>query len=177
MEDEKPSTKHLVLKPKEIVPMDPPSRPGDGTALSVQLIHEQNRLAEEKAKVRRRTNAPMPVPETQEPGLSPAFKLKTIDTVNPVARPDDEEAIHVAEILLENRINEERSGWKRIRFWRRRRSKRLRDFLIGVGSVDLAVAAFMYWQQNPITAMFGIGAITLVTSMSAWIMFFVMDDY
>jgi hypothetical protein len=35
----------------------------------------------------------------------------------------------------------------------------------------------MYWQQNPITAMFGIGAITLVTSMSAWIMFFVMDDY
>jgi hypothetical protein len=25
--------------------------------------------------------------------------------------------------------------------------------------------------------MFGIGAITLVTSMSAWIMFFVMDDY
>jgi hypothetical protein len=143
----------------------------------VQLIHEQNRIAEEKAKDRRKTNAPMPVPEAQEPGLSPAFKLKTIDTVNPVARPDDEEAIHVAEILLENRIIDERSGWKRIRFWRRRSSKRLRDFLIGVGSVDLAVVAFMYWQQNPVTAIFGIGAITLVTSMSAWIMFFVMDDY
>jgi len=177
MEDEKPSTKHLVLKPKEIVPMDGPSRPGDGTAFSVQLIHEQNRLAEEKAKARRRTNAPMPVPEAQEPELSPVFKMKTIDTVNPVARPDDEEAIHVAEILLENRIIEEQRGWKRIKFWKRRSSRRLRDFLIGVGSIDLAVAGFMYWQQNPITAMFGIGAITLVTSISAWMMFFVMDDY
>jgi len=177
MEDEKPSTKHLVLKPKEIDPMDGPCRPGDGKALSVQLIHEQNRLAEEKAKVRRKTSAPMPVPEVQEPELSPAFKVKTIDTVNPVARPDDEEAIHIAEILLENRIIEEGSGWKRIRFWRRRSSKRLRDFLVGVGSIDLTVLAFMWWQPNPVTAMFGVGAITLVTSMSAWIMFFVMDDY
>jgi hypothetical protein len=177
MEYEKPSTKHLVLKPKEIVPMDGPSRPGDGKAFSVQLIHEQNRIAEEKAKARRKKNAPMPTPEVAEPELSPAFKLKTIDTVNPVARPDDEEAIRVAEILLQNRIIDERSGWKRIQFWKRRSSRRLRDFLVGVGSIDLAVAGFMYWQQNPITAMFGIGAITLVTSMGAWMVFFVMDDY
>ena len=57
MDDEKPDTRHLVLKPKEVVPTDPPSRPGDGTAISVQLIHRQNRLAEEKRSRRRRRDS------------------------------------------------------------------------------------------------------------------------
>lgn len=177
MDDEKPSTKHLVLKPKEIVPTDPPSRPGDGTALSVQLIHEQNRIALEKAEIRRKTKAPFPKPAEAEPALHPAFKPKTIDTVNPVARPDDEEAIHIEEMLLQNRHAEERSGWGRVKFWKRRSSKRTRDFLVGVGSLDVVITAFAWWQHDEITFLVAISAMTLVTSIAAWMMFFVMDDY
>jgi len=94
-----------------------------------------------------------------------------------MARPDDEEAIHVSEILLENRIAEERSGWGRIKFWKRRKSRRTRDFLLMVGSVDLAIAAVAFTQRDPITLVYGIAGVTLVTSTAAWIMFFVMDDY
>ena len=177
MEDEKPSTKHLVLKPKEITPIDKLSRPGDGTTISVQLIHEQNRIAEEKWAIRNKTGAPFPLPAEPEPALHPAFKPKEIETVNPMAHPDDEEAIHVSEILLENRIAEERSGWGRIKFWRRRKSKRTRDFLVGVGAVDLAIGVMVFMQHDPVTLIYGISGITLVTSTTAWIMFFVMDDY
>lgn len=177
MDDEKPSTKHLVLKPKEIVPTDKLARPGDGTAISVQLIHEQNRVAEEKWAIRRKTQAPFPTPALPEAALHPAFKHREIDTVNPMARPDDEEAIHVSEILLENRIAEERSGWGRIKFWKRRKSRRTRDFILMVGSVDLAIAAVAYMQHDPITLVYGIAGVTLITSTAAWIMFFVMDDY
>ncbi len=177
MDDEKPSTKHLVLKPKEITPTDGLSRPGDGTAFSVQLIHAQNKAAEEKSVLRKKSGTPFPMPTEPEPALSPAFKPKTIESVNPMASPDDEEAIHVAEILLENRIAEERSGWKRLRFWRRRKSKRTRDFLVVVGSIDFAIVLSMRLMPSDIVLIYGISGITLATSMIGWIMFFVMDDY
>ena len=62
MEDEKPDTRHLVLKPKEIELTEERSRPGDGTAISVQLIHRQNVLAEEKAARDRRRGRDLPRP-------------------------------------------------------------------------------------------------------------------
>lgn len=175
--DETPSTKHLVLKPKEVIPTDRLSRPGDGTALSVQLIHAQNRAAEEKHLIRKRSNMPFVLPEGSEPALSPAFKPKTIDTVNPIARPDDAEAIHVPEMLLENRIMDERSGWKRLRFWRRRKSKRTRDFILIVGSIDFAIVLSMRLMPSDVMLIYGISGITLATTMIGWVMFFVMDDY
>jgi hypothetical protein len=179
MDDEKPSTKHLVLKPKEIVPMDGVSRAGDGQTISVQLIHRENLLAEEKAAARRKTQAPFPAsPGASAPPLSPVFKPKDLVPMDPPSHPGDGEAIKVPDILLQNRIAEVESGWGRI-FFRKRRmiSKRTRDFLIIVGPLDLGIFLFMRWALNAVSFIFGIAAVTLVTSSLAWIMFVVMDEY
>ncbi len=176
MDDEKPDTRHLVLKPKEIVLTDTPARPGDGTAISAQLIHRQNLAAEERAEFRRKSGIPFPTPKA-EPELPAAFKAKELDPVNSPVRLGDEEAINVPEILLQNRIAEERSGWGRIRHWRRRKSRRTRDFIIFVGGLDLAIVFAMTKLPDVITLVYGISAITLVTSVFGWLMFFVMDDY
>ena len=178
MDDEKPSTKHLVLKPKEIVPTESVARPGDGTEISVQLIHRQNRLAEERAS--RGTKVPFPDTAAtggSAPPLPPIFKPKEIVAVNQPAHAGDEEAIAVPDILLENRIAEEESGWGRVKPRKKRFSRRTRDFLVGVGTVDAAIFLFMRWSPNPVTFVYGISAIGLLTSWTAWIMFVVMDDY
>lgn len=176
MSDEKPSTKHLVLKPKEIVPVDNLSRPGDGTTISVQLFHQQNANAEVKAAARRKNNTAFPQPTEPEPSLPPVFKPKEIEKLNASEVSTDEEAIHVDEILLENSVVEQRSGWGRYRFWKRK-SRRTRDFILGIGSVDIVIAVVTYKLEDTISFVYGIGAITLITSTSAWIMFVVMDDY
>jgi len=175
MDDEKPSTKHLVLKPREVVPTDPLTRPGDGGAISVQLIHEQNRIAEEKAQLRKGMGPP---PEAAlPPELDPVFRPKEISPLDPPAPAGDEEAIVVPDILLQNRIMEEDSGWGHLPDRKRRRSRRNRDFLIGVGSVDLMIAAVMVLNRNEVMFVFGVSAIVLFTAMTGWIMFMVMDDY
>ena len=80
-------------------------------------------------------------------------------------------------MLLENRMAEEKSGWGRIRSWRRRKSRRLRDFLILVGGTDLLVFALMKALPGVVSAVYGLSAIVLVTACFSWIMFFVVDDY
>jgi hypothetical protein len=178
MEDEKPSTKHLVLKPKEIVPIDRLARPGDGTAISVQLIHQQNLVGEQKAAIRRKTGLPFPSASAgSAPPLASIFKPKEIAVTDLPAHPGDEEAIHVAEILSENRVAEEQSGWGRLKGRMRRKSKRNRDFLLTVGSIDLALVAMMVWAPGPTTIIFGLSGIVMVTTLMAWMMFMVMDDY
>ncbi len=176
MEDEIPSTKHLVLKPKEIVPVDGPARPGDGKALSVQLIHHQNQLAEEKAAHRRKEGIAFPE-HGPGPDLPPVFKPKEIDPVDPPPSPGDEEAIRVQELLLQNRIAEEQHDWKRFKDRKKRRSKRTRDFVLWVGSFDLAIVGVMAVMRDQVSLIFGLSTITLVTTMTGWILFFVMDDY
>jgi hypothetical protein len=179
MDDEKPSTKHLVLKPKEIVPTDNRSRPGDGQAISVQLIHRENVLAEQRAAARMTSKAPFLAPAgVDAPPLSPIFKPKEIVPLDPPAPANDEDAIKVPDILLENRMAEEESGWGRIYYRKGKRiSRRTRDFLIVVGSADLAIYAFVHWSFNAVSFIYGIAAATLLTSTAAWIMFAVMDDY
>jgi hypothetical protein len=179
MDDETPSTKHLVLKPKEVIPIDAVARPGDGSAISVQLIHSQNRLAEEKASKRKKVSLPqIESAEVRPPPLSPIFKPKEIELTDQPARPGDEEAISVPDILLENRIAEMESGWGRIRHKRRRLiSRRTRDFFIIVGLGDLAVMGLVRWCLNAVSMVYGIAAVTLLSSTLAWIMFVVMDDY
>ncbi len=178
MDDEKPDTRHLVLKPKEIVPVDKPARPGDGTAISVQLIHRENALAE-KMGVRRTHSGRNPLANRGErPAvLPPVFKPKEITPLDPPTHAGDEEAIHVSDILLENRIAEERSGWGRIKHWRRRKSKRIRDFLLVVGGLDIAIGVGIKVMSSTVTTIYGLAAIVLVTSMFGWIMFVVNDDY
>ena len=108
---------------------------------------------------------------------SPVFKPKEITPLDQPAASGDEDVISVPDILLENRVAEERSGWGRIKSWRKRKSRRLRDFLILVGGIDLGIAVIMKTKPGVMTEIYGIAGITLVTSMSGWIMFVVMDDY
>jgi hypothetical protein len=178
MEPEKPSTRHLVLKHKEVVLTDERACHGDGTAISVQLMHEQNRVADQKAAARKKTGDPFPDSSAiaEEP-LAPVFKPKEIALTDPKPFSGDEEAIHIPEFLLENRIAEENSGWGRIKHWRRRRSRRDRDFIVAVGGVDLAIIILMRVMPGEGTLVFGLSGITLFTTMSAWIMYMVMDDY
>ena len=49
MDDELPPVRRLALKPKEIFPTEERSLPGDGTALSVELMHRMNQDAEARA--------------------------------------------------------------------------------------------------------------------------------
>ncbi len=171
---EKPKTGHLVLKPKEIVPMDPRSMPGDGSAISVQLIHQQNRLAEERSKKRVKKGLFLPSPE---PKLPAGFKAPEITPMDAPAAPGDPSIVSVPEMLLENRIAEERSGWGRIRHWRRRKSRRTRDFILLVGGTDLLVIILMRAMPGVVTMVYGLSALVLVTVCFGWIMFFVVDDY
>ena len=73
---------------------------------------------------------------------------------------------------------DEQSGWKSVHPGRRRFSRRTRDFLLLVGSVDVAVLAFtLHGNREPITFVYGISAVAVLSSSAAWVMFFVMDDY
>jgi len=174
MEDEKPKTSHLVLKPKEIVPTDTRALPGDGTAISVQLIHQENRLAEEKSRKRTRKGLFLPAPGPKVPA---GFKVPDITPMDRAVGPGDPEAVSVPEMLLENRVAEERSGWGRIRRWGRRKSRRNRDFVLIVGGTDLLVIALMRAMPGVVTMVYGVSALVLVTVSLAWVMFVVMDDY
>jgi hypothetical protein len=176
MDEEKPNTSHLVLKPKEIVPTDKRSVPGDGTAISVQLMHRENQLADEKAARRKKGAFLRPVARN-EPAPPPGFKRKEITPLDPPSSPDDGSAISVPEILRENRIADERSGWGRIRRFGRRKSRRTRDFLVFVGGTDLVIVILMRTLPSFVSLVYGVAALTLVTTMFGWIMFFVMDDY
>jgi hypothetical protein len=178
MEFEKPKTDHLVLKPKVIDPTDKPAAAGDESRISVQKIHAENVRAEALRKSGERGSiSPPSAHPAGEPSVPMGFKLKEFETFNEVARPQDEEAVSVDEILLENRIAEEKSGWGRIKSWRRRKSRRARDFLIVVGTFDLAIALMMKTDPNVVTTIYGIAGITLVTSTVGWVMFFVVDPY
>jgi hypothetical protein len=177
MEDEKPETRHLVLKPKEIIPMDKVSRPGDGTTISVQLIHRENVLAEEKSSRRKPHERAALAGRSESTAPPPVFKPKDVTPMDPPSRPGDEEAIHVTDILLENRLAEEESGWGRIKRWSGRKSKRNRDFILLVGGLDLAIAVYIKVMSNTVSTIYGIAGITLVTSTFGWIMFVVNDDY
>ena len=177
-EFEKPDTSHLVLKPKEVEPTDRRAMAGDGTAISVRLIHGQNRLAEEKA-ARERPGGSPPVAgkAPAAPAPPPGFKEAEIERVNPPARPDDEGAVSVPQMLRENRVAEVESGLADVKPKKKRRSRRNRDFILIVGTIDAALVAYIRVMQNPFSFIYGIAGITLVTSTVAWMMFVVNDDY
>jgi hypothetical protein len=178
MEDEKPDTRHLVLKPKVITLTEERARPGDGTAISVQLIHKQNQIAEDKSRGKKRGNLELPPPNAERPpALPPIFKPKEIVLTDPRVNQDNVEAISVPDILLENRIAEQQKGWWRVKRTKKRASRRNRDFLLIVGVTDLAIVIIIKVLSNTMTTIYGIAGITLVTTTVGWVMFVVNDDY
>jgi hypothetical protein len=177
VEFEKPETKHLVLKPKVIAPTDTTVPQGDPSRISVQNIHAQNLQAEKNKAKGKKAKAPPQLALPEKPSIPAGFKHRDIEVLNEKADPDDIDAVNVPEILLENRMAEEKSGWGQIRRWGRRRSKRGRDFLIVVGTTDLVIALGMKTMPSPMMVVYGLSAITLVTVCVGWIMFVVMDPY
>jgi hypothetical protein len=178
MDDEKPDTRHLVLKPRVVVPTDGPAVPGGEAAISVQGIHSQNVQADERRRNAKRANpdattfgAPV------QDALSPVFKPAQITPLNAPVRPGDENAINVKDILMENGIADHNSGWGRVKRKKRSKSRRTRDFLIVVGLVDISIGLVMKIAPGIVTLVYGLSAITLVTMTLGWIMFFVMDAY
>ena len=176
MEDEKPDTRHLVLKPKEIIPTDTRAVPGDGTAISVRLIHRENQLAEQRAAMGERREF-LQAGVGAKPAAPGVLRPREVTALDPPSAPGDPEAISVPGILLQNRIAEDKSGWGRLRRWKKRKSRRTRDFIVFVGGTDLLLVILMATSPNVVSVIYGVAALVLVTSMFGWIMFFVMDDY
>jgi len=178
MEFEKPNTKHLVLKPKEVERTDKLARPGDGTEISVQLIHQQNQIGDMKAAARKKTGDPFPASSNAPmPVLSSAFRHKEVAITDLPSHPEDEEAIRVHDILEENRVADDLSGWAKIKRWTKRKSRRDRDFIIVVGGMNLGFLLVMRLLPSAVTLVYGISGMTLATVMIGWMMYMVMDDY
>jgi hypothetical protein len=178
MDDEKPETSHLVLKPRVVVPTDKPTVPGESSAVSVQGIHAQNLAADmERGKKRHRKEGPPVLALPSEPSLPAGFKPNDFMPLNSPALPGDEEGIDVHDILIENRDAEVESGWGSLKRKRRRRSTRSRDFVLIVGAIDITLAIIMKVMPSPMTVVYGLAGITLSNVSLGWIMFVVMDDY
>jgi hypothetical protein len=177
MEDEKPPVRRLTLKPKEVIPTDQVARPGDGTAISVQLMHRENKLADDKREgVEPDSEAPypgaapspaavpfQPAPADAEPGETP--------------QPPADEPMEVGDMLRANQMAaNEAEGL--IAMPPPRRSRRRQDFmvLLGLAAGATAVLMVVFRQDEQVMAL-GMFAIVFLTVILAWVMFGIMDKY
>jgi hypothetical protein len=176
MDDEKPPVRRLALKQREIDPVDKISRPGDGMAISVRLIHLENKLAAERPAGTRAADPGQPAQDGD--GGSPVFKRKDITPIDPPSPAGDESAISVSGILRENRAALDDSAPELVAMPHRRKSRRHRDFIVllscALSSVAALAAVFRHDMQIVSLCLFGI---VFVTVMLAWIMYGVMDRY
>jgi hypothetical protein len=177
MEEENPQVRRLVLKAKEVDPVDKVARPGDGTAISVQLMHQVNRNAETRpgplysGTGESATGAwdavgdpSASVPEDAAADLSPAVS--------------DDPAISVEGMLRANRAAEDDSTSELIAMPARRKSRRNRDFVLLIGCALSAwgILAFVFRNDMQMVglALFGIVFLTVIL---AWVMYGIMDRY
>jgi len=175
-DEERPPGRRLTLKPKEIEKTETAARPGDGTAISVALMHRQNQIAEARKSLGRRDGGPPPAPGA--PGGSAPLAPKQVEPTEVAARPGDGTAISVALIHRQNRLAEERRGPQLVALPRRRMSKRTRDFWFLVMLAGLVVGVFLTqlpWTRA--TLVLGLVLVGFAAGMLAWVMFGVMDDY
>jgi hypothetical protein len=178
-DDEDPPVRRFALKPKEVVRTDSSARPGDGTAISVALMHRLNEIAAERSSLGKRGDSPPPPADTAgEPARSPVLGFKEITPTETPARPGDGTAISVGLIHRQNRIAADKLGTEIVAMPPRRRSRRTRDFLFLV-TLAAAVAALFLLQlpRTRGTLIMGLVIVGYAAAMLAWIMFGVMDDY
>jgi hypothetical protein len=177
MDEEKPPVRRLTLKPKEIVQTETVALPGDGTAISIKLMHLENRNAEAKPADTTGTRfAPA------EPRMAPIpFKPR-----HPAEDPEPEspsveehgETISVHDMLLENRVAAVAAEPEVIAMPVTRRSRRHRDFMLILGTAVAATGllAFVFRENRELVGL-GMFIIVFVTVILAWIMYGVMDRY
>lgn len=179
-DDENPPVRRLVLKPREIERTDPSARPGDGTAISVALMHRQNEIAAEKSSPLRKWDDPAESPPdaADGPAGTPVFGSKEITPTEASARPGDGTAISVGLIHRQNRIAAEKLGAEIVAMPPRRRSRRTRDFLFLVVLAAAVVSLFLLQlPRTRGTLIMGLVIVGYAAALLAWVMFGVMDDY
>jgi|CZKI01.1.fsa_nt_gi hypothetical protein len=178
-DDEDPPVRRFALKPKEITPTETAARPGDGTAISVELIHRQNEIAARRPSLRKGDDHPQSPPgEMGAPGGRAGFGPKEITPTEMAARPGDGTAISVELIHRQNRIAGERLGPEIIALPAKRRSKRTRDFILLVTVAGgLAGALVLQLPRTPGTLVMWLVLVIVAAMLLAWVMFGVMDDY
>jgi hypothetical protein len=178
-DDEDPPVRRFALKPKEIARTDPASRPGDGTELSVRLMHRMNEIAAERSSLPKRDDSAQSLAEVPAaPGESPVLLPREVDLTDPRAVPGDGTAISVDLIHRQNRIAAGKRGPEIVAMPPKRRSKRTRDYFMLLAIADVPFAILL--AAGPRTA----GTIALssfvivfASSVLTWVMFGVMDDY
>jgi len=152
MADESPAVRRLALKPKEIVPTEERSLPGDGTALSVELMHSMNRNAEARAAL--------------QPRLAGG------------GGEEDPEAIRVADILRQNLAAQPDPRDTLIAMPEKRVSRRRRDFLLLLSCSGSAALFIGYIFRNSMQmAGLALSGIAMLTLMLTWVLFGVMERY
>ncbi len=178
-DDVTPPVRKLVLKPKEIARTDAVARLGDGTEISVRLMHKENELAAQKGAIRRATNPPMDAPAAPlEPAVPSVFARPAFDPTETPSLPGDGTAVSAHLILKANRIMEERHAPEIIAMPARRRSKRTRDFFMILAVIAAGVACLQ--MAVPITVgslILDFFLVAFGSAALAWILFGVMDDY
>ncbi len=179
-DDETPPVRRLVLKPKEVEHTDTVARPGDGTEISVQLMHRQNEIAAQRSSLRKPDDSTQSLSDhaTVAPEGPFVLKPKEITHTETVALPGDGTAISVELIHRQNKIADEKLGPEIVAMPVRRRSRRTRDFIMLMtvaGSMDIIFMLMLPRSAGALLmGLFGLG---FVAAMLGWIMFGVMDDY
>jgi hypothetical protein len=174
MSDEKPPMRRFALKPKEVEPVDKVARPGDGTAISVQLIHQGNKDAAAKPLGASPERPALP-PQGDEVSV---FKEQDFVAIDPPSSPDDPEAITVSGMLRRNSTAARDSAPELIPMPPPRRSRRNRDFVVLVSGAAVSVLTLMavFSHDRQIVAL-SLFIIVFVVVILAWIMYGVMDRY
>jgi hypothetical protein len=178
MDDEDPPVRRFKLKTREVEPVDKVARPGDGTAISVRLIHLQNNLAaEQPAQLAGSADRQAPTSGATE-GPSSIFKQKEFVRVDPPAAAGDENAISVEQILLKNRAAAHERESELIAMPARRRSRRHRDFLVvvSVAAISAGIVAVVFRESMEIVGLALLG-IVFLTAILAWVIYGIMDRY
>jgi hypothetical protein len=175
MDDEKPQVRRLTLKPKEIVHTETVARTGDGTAISVKLMHLENRNAETKPAdtdgVRFAAAEPRPKPipfKARHPGEDPEPDAPFVE--------ETDDTISVHDILQENRLAAAEP--EIIAMPVHRRSRRNRDFvlIVGTAAAVTGILAFVFRENRELVGL-GMFIVVFMTVVLAWIMYGVMDRY
>ena len=153
MDEEQNPPRRLTLKPKEIVPTDERPRPGDGTALSVELMHRMNQAAEARAAARLWRSMSW---TRMASGSGIARGASSGRTLAAKANPKDELIAMPA----------------------RRRSRRNRDFLLLLSCAGVAalVLGIVFRNNLPVIGL-ALAAIAMLVLVLAWVLFGVMDRY
>jgi hypothetical protein len=178
MDDENPPVRKFKLKTREVEPVDKVARPGDGTAISVRLIHLQNNVASERP-ARSPGEADMQALSGRDAeGASPIFKQNEFVAIDPPVTAGDENAISVEQILLRNRAAAHQRESELIPMPLPRRSRRHRDFLVVLSGAALSagILAYVFRDSLQIVGLALLGIIFL-TAILAWVIYGIMDRY